>query len=265
MSLQVEKLFERLWQDYISRTPSAPKVHQVLGKGHEIVNDHVAFRTFDIAPVRLEALAQHFLALGYKEGGDYHFEAKKLRAKHFEHEDPSLPKVFISELMTEEFSDSLQQKVKAMVEQVDPAIVDKDEFLYSGTHWSVSHADYLELLEESEYAAWMSAFGFCANHFTVSVNQLPGYDSLEQVNETLKQEGFRLNTSGGEIKGSPEVCLEQSSTMADRHPVAFSDQTVEIPSCFYEFAKRYKTEEGKLYSGFVAASADKIFESTNAS
>ena len=264
MSQQVEQLFERLWQDYISRTPSAPKVHEVLGKGHPIVNDHVAFRTFDIAPVRLEALAQHFLALGYKEGGDYHFEEKKLRAKHYEHDDPTLPKVFISELMTAEFSDSLQQKVKAMVAQVDPDAVNKDDFLYSGTHWQVSHADYLELLEESEYAAWMSAFGFCANHFTVSVNYLPGFDSLEQVNETLKQAGFTLNTSGGEIKGSPEVYLEQSSTMANRHPVAFSDQTVEIPSCFYEFAKRYEVEDGKLYSGFVAASADKIFESTNA-
>ena len=65
MSQHVEQLFERLWQDYISRTPSAPKVHEVLGKGHPIVNDHVAFRTFDIAPVRLEALAQHFLDLGY--------------------------------------------------------------------------------------------------------------------------------------------------------------------------------------------------------
>ena len=80
MSQQVEVLFENLWQDYLSRTPSAKKVHQILGEGHPIVNDHVAFRTFDISPVGLEVLAQHFLDLGYKEGGDYHFEAKKLRA-----------------------------------------------------------------------------------------------------------------------------------------------------------------------------------------
>mgnify|MGYP001193757753 CR=1 FL=1 len=132
------------------------------------------------------------------------------------------------------------------------------------THWKVSHEDYQALLEESEYAAWMSAFGYCANHFTVSVNQLPGYESLEQVNQKLKDNGFTLNTSGGEIKGSPEVYLEQSSTMADRHDVEFSDKTVSIPSCFYEFAKRYEIEPGKLYTGFVAASADKIFESTNA-
>ncbi|HAS22145.1 MAG TPA: DUF1338 domain-containing protein, partial [Idiomarina loihiensis] len=211
-----------------------------------------------------EVLAQHFLDLGYKEGGDYHFEAKKLRAKHFEHEDPELPKVFISELMTAEFSDELQSKVKGMVAQVSAEDTKKPDFFYSGTHWKVSYADYQSLLEESEYAAWMAAFGYCANHFTVSVNQLPGYKTLEQVNQKLKDNGFKLNTSGGEIKGSPEVYLEQSSTMADRHPVEFSDKTVEIPSCFYEFAKRYEIEDGKLYTGFVAASADKIFESTNA-
>jgi hypothetical protein len=59
------------------------------------------------------------------------------------------------------------------------------------------------------------------------------------------------------------VKLEQSSTMADKAVVKFSDGEVSIPSCFYEFAKRYPLDCGTLYSGFVAASADKIFESTN--
>ena len=110
----------------------------------------------------------------------------------------------------------------------------------------------------------MSAWGFRANHFTVSINQLKSGLSLAEVNEKLKAEGFTLNTSGGEIKGGEDVFLAQSSTMADRQKVAFTDETLEIPSCFYEFAQRYKLPNGKLYQGFVAASADKIFESTNA-
>lgn len=264
MSNKVEVLFEQLWNDYIQHTPSAQKVHDLLGEGHEIINDHVAFRTFNSAPVGLEKLAQHFLALGYKEGGDYHFEAKKLRAKHYEHDDPSYPKVFISELLVEEFSPQLQALVQRMVDAVPADLVEKPEFLYSGTHWQVTYEEYLALLDESEYAGWMSAFGFRANHFTVSVNYLPGYETLEQVNQKLKDAGFRLNTSGGEIKGSADVYLEQSSTMADRVVVSFADKKAEIPSCFYEFAKRYEIAPGKLYTGFVAASADKIFESTNA-
>jgi hypothetical protein len=51
--------------------------------------------------------------------------------------------------------------------------------------------------------------------------------------------------------------------MADRADVVFSDETVSIPSCFYEFAQRYNMPNGRRYQGFVAASADKIFESTN--
>jgi hypothetical protein len=43
----------------------------------------------------------------------------------------------------------------------------------------------------------------------------------------------------------------------------FVEGTFEIPSCYYEFALRYPDTDGKLYSGFIAKSADKIFESTD--
>ena len=45
--------------------------------------------------------------------------------------------------------------------------------------------------------------------------------------------------------------------------IEFIDGTMTIPSCYYEFAKRYADQSGNLYQGFVAKSADKIFESTN--
>ncbi|WP_199609808.1 DUF1338 domain-containing protein [Flocculibacter collagenilyticus] len=266
MHTNVHHLFDNLWADYISLTPSAKKVHEVLAQNNEdkILNDHVAFRTFNIAKVNLEKLAAHFLALGYTEGGEYHFEQKKLYAKHFEHEDKRLPKVFISELLVEEFSEELQAIVKQMVDGIDAELVTAENFLYSGTHWSVTFEQYKQLLQESEYAAWMAAYGFRANHFTVNINALDSFDCINEVNHSLKAAGFQLNTSGGEVKGSPEVLLEQSSTMADVAEVKFADKTAKIPSCFYEFAKRYNDKEGELYSGFVAASADKIFESTNA-
>ncbi len=51
--------------------------------------------------------------------------------------------------------------------------------------------------------------------------------------------------------------------MASEIPVKFDDGLHNIPGCYYEFAKRYPLANGKLYQGFVAKSADKIFESTN--
>jgi len=264
MTNQVTELFNNIWQNYIEVTPSAKKIHQLLGSGNDVINDHVAYRTFNLEKVCIDRISQHLLRLGYKECGEYHFEAKKLYAKHFEHEDQLLPKVFISELLVEEFSTKAQEIIHQLVESLDDEIIDQADFLYSGKQWQISHSDYEALLAESEYAAWLAAWGYRANHFTVSINHLANFDSVEVVNETLKAAGFTLNNSGGEIKGDRLVKLEQSSTLADKALVKFTDKTIEIPSCFYEFAKRYTTLNGKLYSGFVAASADKIFESTNA-
>lgn len=137
-------------------------------------------------------------------------------------------------------------------------------FLYAGRPWQLDYDTYRALLEESEYAAWTAAWGYRANHFTVSINHLESLDSVADINRLLKDNGFTVNSAGGEVKGSPEQRLEQSSTMADRVPVAFSDREAVIPSCFYEFARRYPLADGRLYQGFVAASADKIFESTHA-
>lgn len=267
MHSNIDTLFSHMWDDYVTITPSAHKIHKLLlgeESGDEIVNDHVAFRTFKLDKTRLDKLAAHFLALGYEEKGQYDFEAKKLDAKHFEHPDDTQPKVFISELRVDELSEQAQQIIHKLVDQMNPDVVEADNFLYSGRHWDITKADYDTLLNESEYAAWLAAWGFRANHFTVSVNHLSQTNELTDVNELLKEAGFVLNTSGGEIKGGKEVHLAQSSTMADRADVDFGEQTVAIPSCFYEFAQRYEMPNGKLYQGFVAASADKIFESTNA-
>ena len=83
------------------------------------------------------------------------------------------------------------------------------------------------------------------------------------MNNLLKEKGFVLNSSGGEIKGTPEDLLRQSSTIADTVKVKFQEGSYEVPCCYYEFAQRYPDSGGHLYNGFVAKSADKIFESTN--
>lgn len=265
MTTQVTALFDNIWQQYIDVTPSAKSIHQLLGNGNDIINDHVAYRTFNLANVNLAKLAEHLLALGYSECGQYDFVAKKLTAKHFEHSDSTMPKVFISELRVEEFPTDIQKVIANLVAQLPDNVSERSDFLYSGQLWKISSADYQKLLATSEYAAWLSAWGYRANHFTVSINHLENYDDIIAVNDALKAAGYSLNTNGGEVKGDSKVKLEQSSTLADKAQVNFTDKTMEIPSCFYEFAKRYPLANGELYTGFVAASADKIFDSTNAS
>ena len=72
-----------------------------------------------------------------------------------------------------------------------------------------------------------------------------------------------MNASGGEIKGTAEEYLRQSSILADKFEVQFEEGVKEITSCYYEFAYRYELPNGELFKGFIASSADKIFESTD--
>ncbi|MCK9450512.1 MAG: DUF1338 domain-containing protein [Bacteroidales bacterium] len=260
---KVKTIFDRLWADYTTQNPSVQKVHDLfIKKGETVENDHIAFRTFDDSRVNIDVLARVFVEAGYACKGDYHFEAKRLYAKHFELEGQ--PRVFISQLKSADFSPFLQETVKKLVDQIPGKLLKTDELIYSGRSWEKpSFETYEKLREESEYAAWLYVNGFCANHFTVSVNALKHFESLESVNQLIKDNGFRINDSGGEIKGNPSELLEQSSIRAEMIEVDFVEGKKEIPGCYYEFARRYPDKNGKLYSGFIAKSADKIFESTD--
>ena len=107
---------------------------------------------------------------------------------------------------------------------MDPALLSRPDFGMTGRPWPLSWREYETLAEAS---------------------------------------GFELNASGGKVKGSPAELLEQSSTLANLVEVDFTDGARTIPACYYEFARRYPMADGRLYQGFIAASADKIFESTS--
>lgn len=264
--MNTTELFDKLWNEYTMRTPSAQKIKDIFTQeGNTVYNDHVAFRTFDDERVNIDVLAVPFLKAGYIEKGDYTFEAKKLYAKHYEHAtDKNAPRVFISQLKTKEFSFELQAEVKKMIDSIPAEQLQSGDLVFKGRLWEQPSLEvYEKLQEETEYAAWLYVNGFCANHFTVDINRLDTFASIQEVNEFLKQNGFKMNTSGGEVKGTPDELLEQSSVLADKVIVDFQETSKEITSCYYEFAYRYPMSNGELYSGFIASSADKIFESTD--
>lgn len=257
-------LLDKMWIDYVDINPLAKKISDLLtAEGETIQNDHIALRTFNHPRVSIDVLAKPFLEAGYTYGGDYHFTEKKLYAKHFQHADEGLPKIFISELKLEDFSETLRKHVSGLIDQMPAGLENNFDFVSIGRPWKVTTQVYQELLKESEYAAWVSAFGYRPNHFTVFINNLKKFSDINILNTFLKDRGFKLNSSGGEVKGSKDVCLEQSSTLANNIEVTFEDGKLTIPACYYEFAKRYPLKDGRLYQGFVAASADKIFESTS--
>ncbi len=264
--MELKAIFNRLWNDYTSQNPSAGKIYDLFrDEGEDIVNDHIAFRTLDLPDINIDALVTPFIKNGYVSKGVYDFEEKHLYARHFEIPgDKNATRIFISQLIMEDVSPFIREVFREAFLAVDRKKLDSDSLIFTGRIFNpISYRIYEMLREESEYAAWFYVFGFRANHFTVSVNALKKYNDIYRVNDLLRQNGFRLNISGGEVKGTPAELLQQSSTMADLVKVEFSDGVYEIPSCYYEFAQRFPDVNGELYSGFIAKSADKIFESTN--
>ena len=264
--LEIKTLIAHLWNDYAAMTPQADQIRALLKeRGETFVNDHIALRTFDVAPINLETLATPFLDLGYIPTGEYHFAEKKLYARSYSHPSGNFPRIFISELLTGEFSEKLQTIVRDLVAKLPPTITGKQLLLVQSFWPKISYETYTDLLAESEYAGWLGAFGIRANHFTVSVNNLNTFGNLKSLNGFLECNGYSLNGGLNKIQGSEDLFLEQSSTLASEIPWEFAGGVSHsIRSCYYEFALRYPVPgTWELYDGFVSQSADKIFESTN--
>ncbi len=264
--MNLEKFFDKSWEDYIKITPSAKKINDLLREeGEDIVNDHIALRTFSDDRVCLKVFEDYFCKQGYEKKGDYSFPEKNLRANHFEHKKtPSLPKIFVSELDLKAFSSPFQEVVEKVLNYV-PLKASFEDLYRLTLPWKdeLIYEDYQLLRKDSEYGAWLLAMGFRANHFTVYINTLKKFTSIRKMNDFLKTNGFSLNESGGEVKGSSEDFLEQSSIMADTQVVPFKEGEFEVSTCYYEFAQRYRMPSGEVFQGFIANSASKIFESTN--
>ncbi len=289
------KLLDRLQESYAAKCIVSLKVKQVIeSMGGHYVNDHIAFRSFGLPGFGITSISTPFLELGYQQVGSYYFENKKLNAIHLEYtSDPHLPKIFISELMVERLTPKAQSFIRAHSRQVDSSFgrgvigldrvnlghfdsirkaIDATFLHLDSTPWPwVRFEEYQALKEESEYASWVSAFGNRVNHFTLASHHSKVFDGIAQINSAMQRVGIRLNDSGGLIKGSPEVRLEQSSTIADQVYWPFADGRLEvIPYAFVEFACRFAKDPEQpkpwrhedLYHGFEELNADKIFEST---
>jgi hypothetical protein len=255
-------LLDRLWTDYAAITPQAGAIDRLLrAAGETVVNDHIALRTFNDPRIDIDALAAPFVAAGWRPAGVYRFAEKQLDARHYEPPGPDLPRLFISELRLHACSPTLRACVGDLLAQLprDPP----GPLTLLGRPWSIDFATVEQLRRESEYAAWLAAHGLRANHFTVSINALTTIPTIAAMVAFLRSHGFPLNAAGGVVKGAPDVLLEQCSTLADPVVVEFTDGAHAVPGCYYEFARRHPGPDGRLFSGFIEGSADKIFESTD--
>ncbi len=109
------QLLDLLWNDYVeTNTPAQHNYNLFASKGEKVINDHVAFRTYNHPLINVDVLGKVFTGLGYDEKADYHFEKKKLYAKHYEHPNSEMPLIFISQLKVEEFDEGTRKIINGL-------------------------------------------------------------------------------------------------------------------------------------------------------
>ena len=283
-------VMDALMSRYAERVTDVKKIFNdlikegVIQDASDISNDHIAFRTMGVPHLGIASLEKIFLHFGYTKRDHYVFESKKLDAYWYAPPDEKFPRIFISELRVGDLSENARKIIHSYTNEVKSDPVDqlnlKDpvsvgNFLHEPLWRIPTKADYLALLEESEYAAWVIYNRYYLNHYTISVHYLKeGYNQLTQFNDFLERNGIKLNDAGGKIKTSPDGLLLQSSTIAQVLEAGFAgDEKHMIAGSYVEFAERrvlpqfahlqkqdLKREHRR--EGFEANNADKIFEST---
>lgn len=268
----LNSLFDRLWQQFRARVSYADRYATLVEqKGGRVANDHIAFRTFDSSPSEapgITGMARIFEALGYARRGEYTFTEKKLFAIHLEHEaDPSLPKIFISELQVKKLSSDLQALIAEVTKTAKPLFSPNDLasshvlFNYFTRPWDAPTAAQVQKAnKESQYAAWTLLHGNAVNHFTAFVNgqNVPEWGDIEGTIAALRKEGIPMKET---IEGERGTKLRQSSTEAVMLKTEVKDGMIDWPYAYYEIAERNPID-GTVYQGFLGEQATHLFEMT---
>lgn len=295
----LNRLLDALWVNYTQRVSYAKTYEEMVqAKGGKVVNDHIAFRTFGThtgeQPHGMNTIWHIINTLGYKPAGNYVFPEKKLKAVHFQHPNPLLPKIFVSQLEVDELPEWAQVLIKEQVANTpyhlsEIAVLDLLELSQNETldepaaenlinelvaylkrPWGIPKKESIEKLNEiSQYGAWTLIHGNSVNHFTAFINyqEVPEWPDLQTTCAALAAAGVPMKDH---IEGQKGSKLQQSSTQAVTEMVDVilpdgSQSQMPWSYAYYELAERgYVQENGNqvLFSGFLGDQATHLFDMT---
>jgi len=293
-----KQFLERLWQQYIKRVSYANKyVDLVNQNGGNVVNDHIALRTFNTRtgeqPEGIRAIKHILNCLEYKPAADYNFAKKRLNAVHFEHPYKNFPKIFVSQLEVKLLPEWAQKIINKTVTDTPYILTDSsiellqklknegelpteaaellvaDLVQYFRRPWGIPQKeDVLKLNDVSQYAAWVLLHGNSVNHFTALINyqDVAQWPDLETTCKALEAAGIPMKE---QIEGKRGSKLRQSATKAVKEEVEvkgeYGVEKITWTYAYYELAQRGFIDENgskKLFSGFLGEQAAHLFDMT---
>ena len=246
MSLEATRLLELLWERYVAEVPAARTFARLAGSHFR--NDHIALRSLARPGGGIALFARVFERLGWRTAGHYGFPETHLTAIHMSHPE-GLPRVFISELLADRLSPEAQRLLSALPE--DPPAPESIEALADWFRAPPPPAEsaLLALEKQSQYGAWLLAFGRKVNHFTGAV------DDVEAWQRRMREAGISMKR---DIEGEPGSPLRQTASHAAPVPLRLQDgRTCEWPYAYFEIAQR-----APGFDGFLGPQARALFEMT---
>ena len=292
------ELLEKLWMQFLERVSYANTYTQlVTQKGGTVVNDHIALRTLNThtgeQPEGIKAIKHIIEVLGYKPVDKYRFSKRRLNAIHFEHVDPTLPRIFVSQLEVEELPQWGQKLIHETVKDTSYILSDvgiellqllkkegeitfeaaryliDDLVQYFRRPWAPPQKEnVIKLCDVSQYGAWVLLHGNSVNHFTASINfqNVSEWPNLETTCSALEAAGVPMKEN---IEGAPGSKLRQSATKAVKEAIEVRGddglEKIDWTYAYYELAERGFVEEDgelKLFSGFLGDQAQHLFDMT---
>jgi hypothetical protein len=246
MSPDASRLLELLWSRYAAEVPFARTFVELSGGSFR--NDHVAFRSLARPGGGIALLEGIFERLGWKRAGEYTFPETHLAAIYMAH-PAGLPRVFLSELKAQELSPRARELLALLPEAPPPpASVEALAGWFSAPP-PPREAALLELEKESQYGAWLLAFGRKVNHFTGSV------DDVEAWQRRMREAGVPMKA---DIEGERGGVLRQTATHAAPLEVALhGGGSRPWPYAYFEIAQR-----APGFDGFLGPQARALFEMT---
>ena len=119
--MKIDDLLNHMWKTYTSLNPHIKEVLDLIKskENTEILNDHIALRTFNHERINKNKLADFFLGSGYKFVENLHFDQKRLDASYYIHPNNKLTRIFKSELRIQEYSTEFQNKINDIDDGID--------------------------------------------------------------------------------------------------------------------------------------------------
>lgn len=277
MDKRIAGILYDLWETYKIDCPYAQRTIDLF---RPIVNDHIAFRsvrtgydtggdyskkTWGIGPI--EAMWNE---LGWKRHAQYNIEDKNIYAIHMEPPEKDLPKIFISEFMTEK----LDKEDRAFVNNIfckpreivfggeDLSKLSQDafyEFFHTSLYpESINVDDLMRLNSIDQYLAWVRLFGRKPNHFTLLVNPIHN-TNIEMVYHDMANAKIPMKD---EIEGEGTELAQTSTEPYKKHVPVTNDSLgfhyIDWPYAYYEVIERGMTR----FEGFKVNQTKALFDMT---